>query len=140
MGGKAVRSASEVAIIAAARQCADDGMIFYRSPNDVVLDGGVNGVVGPHYFRFMLRVRRDPALNRRILCERNRPVRAGDSRPAPVSWKGRPMPSSDANHSPSAITHANMDESLDAVEKTMGENASLRDLEGLGPFPDIPAG
>ena len=51
MGGHTVRSVSVVAIIVDARQCIYDGILFYRSANDVVPSDGVNGVGGTQYFR-----------------------------------------------------------------------------------------
>ena len=120
MGGQTVRSGSGVAINSSSRQCADDGMVFYRSPNGVILTGGLNGLLAPQYFRFILRLRRDPALTRRILRGRTRPVWAGDSRHAMASGKDRPMSDSDERHSPSAITRTDAKESLGASDQKMG--------------------
>jgi 2'-phosphotransferase len=35
-------------------QCMSDGMIFYRSANNVILTEGINGVIGPKYFTELL--------------------------------------------------------------------------------------
>lgn len=50
------------------------------------------------------------------------------------------MTDSDAHHSPSSITRTEMDETFDAWGESVGENASLRDLEGLGHSPDVHSG
>ena len=135
LGGQAVRSGSEVAIVVSARQCISDGLIFYRSPNGVIRTEGVYGADGPQYFRFNLRVRRNPDLNRRTLWGRNNPVWADVGRSAPVSGHGTPMTDSDEHHSQSSVARTNMDVSIDAGP--MGGNASLLDLEGMCPFSDI---
>ena len=60
MGDNNVRCGSDVAILISARQCVDDGIVFYRSANNVVLSEGIGGVIGPQYFRFTHRLRRYP--------------------------------------------------------------------------------
>ena len=67
LGGQTVRSGSEVAIVASARQCVEGGGVSYSAPNGVILAEGVRGSVGPQYFRYILSVRRNPDKSRRIL-------------------------------------------------------------------------
>ena len=67
LGGHSVRCSSDVGIVISARQCMDDGIVFYRSSNDVILTEGINGVVGVQYFRFILRLHRDPKRKRTVL-------------------------------------------------------------------------
>lgn len=58
LGGRAVRGGSEVSIVVSERQCNDDGIVFYRPPNDVTMTEGANGAIGPKTSRYILRVRR----------------------------------------------------------------------------------
>ena len=46
------------------------------------------------------------------------------------------MSASDGQHSPSVLTRAHMKDSLGAADQAVGDTTSLRELEGLNPFPD----
>ena len=48
-----------------------DGIIYYRSANNVIITEGIGGVVGVEYFRFARRLRRDPHRKRTILWHRD---------------------------------------------------------------------
>ena len=65
--GQTVRSGSEVAIASPARKRKDDGIVFYRESNGAILTEGINGIAGPQYSRYVLRVRRNLILTRGIL-------------------------------------------------------------------------
>ena len=62
--GQSVRFGSEVGIVVSARQCMGDGIVPYRSSNNAILTEGINGVVDFQYFRFLIRLRRDPKRKR----------------------------------------------------------------------------
>ena len=43
LGGETVRAGSEVVILATAQQCVEDGIVFYKSANNVILSEGFRG-------------------------------------------------------------------------------------------------
>ena len=97
-------------------------------------------MIEPQYFRYILRVRRYPALNRRILFGRTNPVWTKCSHYAPASGLNRQSRDDGERRSPSAITRAITDGAHADAQQTMGGNAGLRDLAGINPSPDIPPG
>jgi len=46
-----MRSSSDVYIYIDSKKCASDGVIFYKSDNNVLLTSGINGYLSPLYFK-----------------------------------------------------------------------------------------
>ena len=68
-GGGSDRSGSGVMIAVDARQRTDDGVVFYRPSKNVAMSDGTDGVIGPRYFCFALRLHLGPQRRRIILRE-----------------------------------------------------------------------
>lgn len=80
LDGDTIRCGSDDMAVVFAHQCIEGGMAFYRSSNNVILSEGFGGVIGPQYFRFVLRLRRNPHRRRDIIWEPSKPpVRAMES-------------------------------------------------------------
>ena len=71
LGGATVRSGSTASAAVSAHQCIEAGMFCYRSSNNAISTEGFGGVIGPRYFRFVLRLHHDPQRNRSILWEQS---------------------------------------------------------------------
>ena len=69
VGGMQLRRGSEVAIVLSARHCMDDGIVFHRAANNVILSEGIGGIIGTQYFCFVHKIHRDP-MKRSIIWER----------------------------------------------------------------------
>ena len=70
LGGNCVRRGSEVWIVALSTHCVEDGIVFRRSTNDVILTEGVNGVLGLQYVRFVCEIPLDQYAQRRDIWEK----------------------------------------------------------------------
>jgi len=46
---------SNCIIVINMKQCMDDGMIFYKSANNVILTEGFNGIIDPKYFKEIIK-------------------------------------------------------------------------------------
>ena len=67
LGNESIRSGPGALVVVSAHQCIEDGMVFYRSSNNVILTVGFGGFVEPHYFRFALRLSRNPSFDRTVI-------------------------------------------------------------------------
>ena len=74
LGGNVLRHDSAVGIAVLAHHCIEDGIVFRRSPNDVILTEGINGILGPQYIRFACEISRDPYAHRRWIWGKSDPV------------------------------------------------------------------
>jgi 2'-phosphotransferase len=52
-----MRSSSQVYVYVDSRQCAADGIIFYKSDNSVLLTAGMDGYLPPRYFKKVVLAR-----------------------------------------------------------------------------------
>ena len=50
------KSTSDIAIEVDMKQCMDDGIVFYKSANNVILSEGINGIIAPKYFKVILNI------------------------------------------------------------------------------------
>ena len=73
-GSNGLRYAAEVGIVALATHCMEDGIVFRRAPNDVILTDGINGILGPQYIRFVCAIPRDQYALRRVVWEKSNHV------------------------------------------------------------------
>ena len=123
LGGETVRCGSDVMIVASAHQGIEDGIVFRRSANNVLLSEGINGLIGPRYFCSALLLRRDPKRRRSVLWEPSYPVwAAGEVKPS--------------DQPETMFTQTDQE----AVSTERGdapfETPDLAAMEGLNPFSD----
>ena len=65
---------SEVGVVALATHCAEDSIVLYRSPSDVIPTECINGILGPQYIRYVCDFPHDPYAHRRVIWEKSNPV------------------------------------------------------------------
>ena len=133
VGWQTARIGSEVSIAVSARQCNGDGIAFYRSPNGVILTEWINGIAGPQYSRYIVRVRRNPILNRSILRGRGRPTWGEGRYSSPAVGRDVLITASDEHRSTSAITRTRMGETMGAVDQCIYDDASPGDWAEWAP-------
>ena len=127
LGGNVLRHGAEVGIVILASHCMEDGIIFRRASNDVILTEGVDGVVGPQYIRFVCKMLYDPYASRPVIWERSNPIWHDEINVTPTSDRVN----TDGSNLPSIVTRSQVDD--DEIEE---EEATEESAEGTASDSD----
>ena len=116
----------------------DDGIVFHRAANNVIVSEGIDGVIGAQYFCFIHKLHRDH-MKRSVIWERR-------------GWVDRPMDTMQGNY-PTTVSEPNQDEAMDGDQSMYTAQSGglmqtplsdfedhwpmtpvLSDIAGLNPF------
>ena len=134
-GDQDVRCGPDGAIAISPKQCRDDGIVFYRPRNHVILSEGINGSIGAQYFRFIHRMRRGPTRRKSIFrhiegCEDEESEESDRQHPQTMFTQTN---ADDAMHS--AVSDVLTDDGMQTVASEECPWApALSDIAGLNPF------
>ena len=126
-------------VAVSAHQRIEDGMVFFRSSNNVILTEGFGGLIEALNFRFVIRLRRNPQRRRRILWE---PYQSHggirepltDAHPETLFTQTNPD-AVETEHGAVPTPSSSVEEPTEWPDEPLG-TADLGALEGGGAFSD----